>query len=205
MSGHDPDTIAFYDQEGATYAKWSAPKGSSPWLEKFLSLIDAPSPADARLLDYGCGGGWAAKRMVEGGYQVEAFDGSASLAEEAAKLTGLNVAVMRFEAFTAEARFDGIWSSFCLLHAPKAAMPVNLGGIARALKPGGRLYLGLKQGDGERRDKIGRFYSYFGADEITRLLTDAGFTGIDIRERGGAGYDGSDETMMHIFCRKSDG
>lgn len=198
---HDPDTLAFYDREGATYADWSAPKGEYPWLEKFISQ----TPDNARLLDYGCGGGWAAKRMLDAGRRVEAFDGSASLAEQASKLTGINVKVMRFEAFAAADRFDGVWCSFCLLHAPKASMAGNLAGIARALKPGGVFYLGLKQGAGERRDEIGRFYSYFGAQEITTLLSDAGFTGIDIRERNGEGYDGSEETVMHIFCRKSDG
>ena len=198
---HDPDTLAFYDKEGATYAEWSAPGDDYAWLEKFISM----TPPDARLLDYGCGGGWAAKRMLDAGRRVEAFDGSASLAEEASKLTGLNVKVMRFEAFAEEDRFDGIWCSFCLLHAPKSAMPVNLAGIERALRPGGLLYLGLKQGEGERRDKIGRFYSYFGAEEITGLLEAAGFADIDLRERQGDGYDGSKETIMHIFARKKDG
>ncbi|MEL7464716.1 MAG: class I SAM-dependent methyltransferase [Pseudomonadota bacterium] len=198
---HDPDTLAFYDREGATYAEWSAPKADYAWLEKFLSM----TPEDGRLLDYGCGGGWAARRMLDAGREVEAFDGSASLAEEAARLTGLDVKVMRFETFSAEARFDGVWSSFCLLHAPKTAMPGNLARIAAALKPGGLLYLGLKQGEGERRDKIGRFYSYFGAAEIDGLLKDAGFEAVDIREREGDGYDGAKETVMHIFARKTDG
>ena len=140
--------------------------------------------------------------MAEAGRRVEAFDGSAALAEEASKLTGLNVRVMRFEGFREEDRFDGIWASFCLLHAPKAEMPKNLAAIGRALRPGGLFYLGLKAGTGERRDSLGRFYSYFSSDEIRGLLSGAGFADIDIREKQGGGYDGVAEEVMHIFCRK---
>lgn len=194
----DEATLEFYDREGAAYAEWSAPKGEYAWLEKFLSL----TPPEGRLLDYGCGGGWAAKRMRDAGRRVEAFDGSAVLAEEASKLTGLNVKVMRFEALTAQERYDGIWAAFCLLHAPRAAMEGNLARIARALRPGGLFYLGLKAGSGETRDSLGRFYSYFEPDEIRALLAAAGFVEVDIREKEGGGYDGVPEQVMHIFCRR---
>ena len=198
MTNADDKTLAFYDQEGATYAEWSAPKGDYAWLEKFLSM----TPADGRLLDYGCGGGWAAKRMLDVGRRVEAFDGSAALAEEASKLTGINVKVMRFEGFAAEDRFSGVWASFCLLHAPKSAMPGALAGVARSLQDGGLFYLGLKRGAGERRDRLGRLYSYFEVDEIEALLADAGFSDIDVRLREGEAYDGETEPLMHIFSRK---
>lgn len=197
MSG-DKTTLDFYDAEAPVYAPWSAPKATFAWLEKFLSL----TPKTGRLLDYGCGGGWAAKRMLEAGYEVDAFDGSAGLAKEAATLTGLDVKVRRFENFDAKNRYDGIWASFCLLHVPRAEMPANLARIFAALKPGGVLYLGLKAGSGEKRDSLGRFYSYFEPDLITDLLATAGFTAPQIRLREGDGYDGQSETSMHIFTAR---
>ena len=197
----DDETLAFYDAEGATYAEWSAPEGDYAWLDKFLSL----TPPGGILLDYGCGGGWAAKRMLDAGRRVEAFDGSAALAEEASKLTGINVKVIRFEGFDAIERYNGIWASFCLLHAPRASMASNLGRIARALRPGGCLYLGLKAGSGEARDSLGRFYSYFEPEEMEAMLTAAGFTNIAIRLRESEGYDDTPQKIMHIFCEKTDG
>lgn len=195
---HDPETLAFYDREGATYADWSAPKGEYRWLDRFLN----ETPEDGRLLDYGCGGGWAAKRMLDAGRRVEAFDGSAALAAEASKLTGVNVRVLRFEAFDAPERYEGIWASFCLLHAPKKTMAGNLSRIFSGLRPGGVFYLGLKVGEGERRDSLGRLYSYFTPEEITGLLDGAGFTEIDISEKDGGGYDGVAERVMHIYSRR---
>lgn len=197
MSG-DKTTLDFYDGEAPVYAPWSAPKSPLPWLEKFLSL----APDTGRMLDYGCGGGWAAKRMLEAGYAVDAFDGSAGLAKEASALTGLDVKVQRFEEFDAKDRYVGLWASFCLLHVPRAEMPANLARIYAALKPGGVFYLGLKAGSGEKRDKLGRFYSYFEPEYITELLAEAGFTDPQIRLREGDGYDGTAETSMHIFTAR---
>lgn len=197
MSG-DKTTLDFYDGEAPVYAPWSAPKATFAWLEKFLSL----APETGRLLDYGCGGGWAAKRMLEAGYQVDAFDGSAGLAKEASALTGLDVRVMRFEDFDAVDRYDGVWASFCLLHVPRADMPANLARIHAALKPGGVFYLGLKAGSGEERDSLGRFYSYFEPAFITDLLAEAGFDDPQIRLRDGEGYDGAPEKTMHIYTAR---
>ncbi|QIE54147.1 class I SAM-dependent methyltransferase [Pikeienuella piscinae] len=197
MSG-DEATLRFYDREGANYAIWAAPSGEYVSLDRFIAM----SPADGRLLDYGCGGGWAAKRMLDAGRRVDAFDGSAALAGEAAKLTGLNVNVMRFEQFAESGLYAGVWASFCLLHAPREAMPGNLTRIERALLPGGVFYLGLKRGAGETRDSLGRFYTYFERDEIVKLLEDTGFHNIEIHENKGGGYDGVPEQVMHILCKK---
>ena len=191
----DKATLEFYDKEAATYAPWSAPDGPFAWLEKFLSM--AP---EGRLLDYGCGGGWAAKRMLETGRKVDAFDGSEGLAAEAEALTGLPVACHRFDQFEADAHYAGVWASFCLLHVPKAEMPANLAGIQNALQQGGLLYLGLKEGEGEHRDSLNRLYVYFREDEIEALLKEAGFTDIDIRIREDKGYDGVAVNGMHIYA-----
>lgn len=200
MSGREADgpTLGFYDRESAAYAEWSAPE-ESPWLAGFIAM----TPEDGRLLDYGCGGGWAAARMLAAGRRVDAFDGSARLAEEASRRAGINVRVMRFESLDAEARYDGVWASFCLLHAPRAAMPGNLARIARALKPGGAFYLGLKRGAGEARDTLGRFYVYYEAEEIRALLAAAGFTAIDLREATGESYSGDPDREMHLYSRKT--
>ena len=52
--------------------------------------------------------------------------------------------------------YDGIWANFSLLHAPRAAFPLHLMALKRAIKPGGLLHLGMKLGEGEGRDGLGR-------------------------------------------------
>ncbi|MFV0474018.1 MAG: class I SAM-dependent methyltransferase [Pikeienuella sp.] len=194
----DRATLEFYDRDGAVYADRSAPKGGYVWLERFISV----TPARGRLLDYGCGGGWVARRMRDAGRRVEAFDGAPGLVAEASRLTGLDVRLMDFDAFDAVARYDGLWASFCLLHAPRAAMAGHLGRIHRALRPDGVFYLGLKRGEGERRDSLGRFYVHYQPEEISALLDAASFADVEILEQGVAGYDGELSEGMHIYCWK---
>ena len=49
-------------------------------------------------------------------------------------------------------------------------MPSLLARLARALKPDGLLLATFKSGQGEVRDKIGRFYAYYDLDELQRLF-----------------------------------
>ncbi|RMD88504.1 MAG: SAM-dependent methyltransferase, partial [Alphaproteobacteria bacterium] len=52
------------------------------------------------------------------------------------------------------------------------------------------LSLGLKIGEGEGRDRLGRFYSYYTIEEIEALLAAAAFTLRDRDEGAGAGLSG---------------
>jgi hypothetical protein len=151
------------------------------------------------------------------GFKISAFDGSAGLAAEARLRYGIEVRVGRFEDLDDEGLYGGVWASFCLLHDTREAMPGHLARLARALIPGGwlylglkegtgesrdRLYLGLKEGTGESRDRLGRRYTYFGKAEIEALLKAAGFAKLEVTVEQATGYDGSKTGMMHILARR---
>jgi SAM-dependent methyltransferase len=197
MSG-DEATLDFYTREAAAYADYTSQEKRSPLLVRFAEFL----PAGGDVLDFGCGSGWGANRFNEMGFRAVGFDGSEGLAAEARERYGVDVTVGRFDSFDAEAAYDGIWASFCLLHDTRAAMPGHLVRLHRALRPGGALYVGLKQGEGESRDSLGRLYTYFGADEMTGYLTDAGFGRIEIETDQTTGYDGADVISMHIFAHR---
>jgi len=194
----DAQTIAFYDREAAAYAGYAAGDGDRRWLERFAARL-APGAA---VLDLGCGSGWAAHALGELGFAITALDASAGLAAEAQRRYGIEVTVADFASLDAVAALDGIWASFSLLHEPRAAMAGHLGRIRRALAAGGWLYLGLKAGEGEARDRLGRLYTYWGPAEIADLLAAAGFTDIEAAiDAGGAGYDGTPAALLHILAR----
>jgi SAM-dependent methyltransferase len=194
----DDPTIAFYDETAGAYADWSTPARPGRTLAAFMDSL----PPGGSALDLGCGAGWAAGAMAAKGFAVEAMDASARLAEEARRRHGISVRVARFEDLDAVARYDGVWALFSLLHMPKRAMPGVLARVHAALKPGGRLYLGLKAGDGEGRDRLGRFYAYYRPDEITGLLQDAGFGGVAVREFVDTGFEGGPSHGLHIFAAR---
>ena len=79
------------------------------------------------------------------------------MAARARALTGLPVKTLRFDEFSAPARYDGIWCCASLLHVAEAELPETFTRLAQALKPGGVWYLSFKRGSGEREQSGRRF------------------------------------------------
>jgi SAM-dependent methyltransferase len=183
----DNETLAFYDGEAAAYATYASDKAERVWLKRFTGKLAPGTP----VLDFGCGSGWAAHVFQGLGFKISAFDGSAGLAAEARLRYGIEVRVGRFEDLDDEGLYGGVWASFCLLHDTREAMPGHLW-----------LYLGLKEGTGESRDRLGRRYTYFGKAEIEALLKAAGFAELEVTVEQATGYDGSKTGMMHILARR---
>ena len=198
MTGGDAETLAFYTREAKSYADYASQEKRSPLLIRFTELL----PQGGRVLDFGCGSGWAAGRFAQMGFAASGFDGSAGLAEEARQRYGIEVEVGHFEDFSATAVYDGIWASFCLLHDSREAMPGHLSRLAAALQPGGVIYIGLKEGEGQSRDRLGRLYTYFSKGEMHGLLKAAGFDQIESEIEASTGYDGSPARSLHIFARR---
>ena len=76
----------------------------------------------------------------------------------------------------------GVWCQAALLHLPRALVPAVLGEFARAVRPGGQLYLAVAEGDGEAWEVATndgadrrRWFTYHREPELTGLLDDAGF------------------------------
>lgn len=194
-------TIAFYNHRAADYAE----RGEDETDHDALKAFAAALPSGAAVLDLGCGSGWAAAALRELGFAVTAMDASAGLAREAARRHGIEVRLGRFEDLEAHERFDGLWVHFSLLHIPRTRWPDLLARMRRALRPGGRLHIGLKAGEGSGPDRLGRFYSYATRAELAALLTEAGFVDIEIEQRSGSkGFDGSESDILLAVARRGD-
>lgn len=187
-------TLAFYDTHAADYADWSEPEAEPPRLAAFLDKL-APG---ARVLDLGCGTGWAAAKMGQRGFRVRAMDGSRGLAAQAKLRHGIDVEIAEFTDFNEFETLDAIWAFFSLLHAPRDRMPRHLSACSAALAPGGRLYLGLKAGTGSSRDPQDRLYTYYDAEELRALVRAAGFRDITLEHGAGKNYDGSPTENLYL-------
>lgn len=195
----DRETLAFYDGEANTYAEYLSNTPRVDLLDRFSAML----AVGAEVMDFGCGSAWAAAWLRDRGYRVSATDGSAGLAAEAMARYGIEVTVAPFEALSDIAAYDGIWASFCLLHDTREAMPHHLARLSAALRPGGAFYIGLKAGTGAKRDKLGRLYTYFGAEEMAGFLEAAGFDIAETLEESGQSYDGTPDSFLHIYARKA--
>ena len=175
----DRQTLDVYAKRGADYAAKFKTDRPDRQLAKFISAL----PGAAVVLDLGCGMGQSTAFMRDAGLQVEAWDASPEMAQLGRDAFGIDIVIATFGDLSAKSEYDGIFANFSLLHAPKSEMPDHLGRIAAALKPGGLLHLGLKMGEGQARDQLGRFYAYYQDGEITELLDAAGLD-VESREFG---------------------
>ncbi|MBB93061.1 MAG: SAM-dependent methyltransferase [Rhodobacteraceae bacterium] len=167
-----------------------------PALDHFMARL-APGAA---VLDLGCGPGNASAVMAAAGFAVTAVDASAEMVKLAARIEGIEARQARFDEITEIDAYDGIWASFSLLHAPRADFPGHLAALRGALRPGGVLCLGMKLGEGEKVDSIGRFYSYYSEDELRSLLEAAGFSVADTRVTTVTGMAGKPEPSISVMA-----
>ena len=190
----DKDTMAAYAANIEKFRDMVTKIGGNSRLDRFLARL----PKGAAILDLGCGVGDSAVRMRNAGFTVSCTDASPEMVATANELHGLDAVQKSFNELREEAAYNAVWASFSLLHAPRAEMPANLGRIHRAILPGGLFYMGLKLGAGEARDAAGRFYAYFGEEELRRMLAEAGFSVLAAETDSMVGLLGSPEPCIHI-------
>ncbi|MEB8387912.1 class I SAM-dependent methyltransferase [Rhodobacteraceae bacterium KMM 6894] len=183
----DPETLKVYADKARHYADLTASQGEDRLLASFIAAM----PAGGRVLDLGCGPGVAAHAMADAGLQTDAMDAVPEMVKMAARHPDVTARIATFDDISGVDHYDGIWSNFSLLHAPRADMPRHLRRIAQALKPDGRLHVAVKSGTGEQRDTLGRLYTYYTTEELCELLRDAGLTPGDITTGSGKGMDGT--------------
>lgn len=182
----DAETIRIYDSRADDYARVTTAERPDATLSAFIAAL----PPGGRVLDLGCGPGLSARHMAAAGLKVEAWDASGAMVALASDQPGVTAKQASFDDLTAVSAFDGVWANFSLLHAARADMPRHLAAIARALKPGGLLHVAVKEGEGERRDTLGRRYAYYTEAALSALLRDAGLTPGPFRRGEDMGLDG---------------
>lgn len=182
----DFETLKVYGDMADDYAALTEGSDGDPALATFIGAL----PSGAHVLDLGCGPGNAAAQMVKLGLSVDATDATQAMVDLANRHDGVKAWVATFDDLNGTDLYDGIWANFSLLHAPRGDMPRHLGAIRELLRPGGMFHIGMKTGTGEKRDDLGRLYTYYTAEELTELLSDAGFTPFSSRTGSEKGLDG---------------
>jgi len=167
----DPETLSVYAAKAAEYAKMTSGEAASPNLLRFISEL----PKGARTLDLGSGPGFAAGAMAAAGMEAHAWDPVPEMVAMAAAHPNVTARQAVYADLTDVTVYDGIWCNFSMLHTPLADWPDQFISIARALKPGGLMHFGTKLGVGEKRDALGRLYSYMTEESLMVLLRQVGF------------------------------
>lgn len=195
----DRETLKVYAEKAQDYAAMTdAQTMRDPSLQAFIAAM----PKGGHVLDLGCGPGASAAHMARAGLKVEAYDPVPEMVTMAAQHDGVNARQASFEDVSGTGLFDGIWANFSLLHAPRENLPKLLNNISQALKPEGRFHIAVKTGTGSHRDKLGRLYTYYTEEELTRLLNIAGFSVIGRRDGCDPGLSGEEAHWIALAARR---
>jgi SAM-dependent methyltransferase len=159
-------TINYYDVHAKEYCVLTRHADLTDAYDRFLIAL----PPGAHILDAGCGSGRDTKVFLDRGYKVTAIDASSQLARLAAAYTNHPCEVLCFQDMVFHETFDGIWACASLLHTPKNEMRDVIPRFVQALKPGGLLYVSVKEGEGERIADDGRFFSDYSRASFEGLL-----------------------------------
>lgn len=196
MSG-DPATIAWYEANAPRYTPGFG-QAPSRHLDAFLDRLER----GARVLELGCGGGRDSARIAERGFDLDPTDGTPAMVAKANERFAIGARHVLFEDLDAEDAYDAVWAHACLLHVPRADLPVVLAAIRRALRPGGWHYASYKLGDGEGRDLLGRLHNFPPARWLEDAYREAGFAIAASEQFRGEGADGTVRDWLALTVRR---
>ena len=164
-------------------------------LDAFAEEIKADSAGNyfepSPVLDVGCGPGHVALYLQKRGVEVEGLDLTYGMLAHARRLNP-EIRLVQGD-LTALPYPDGTWAGivafYSLIHVPREEMVAALGGLHRALRDGGILFMAFHVGDGDLHveDLWGHAVSLdfflFSSREMEGYLRAAGFTIAKVTER----------------------
>lgn len=156
-----------------------------PFDRSVLAGFAAGLGPGAQVCDAGCGPcGHVARLLADHGLVPTGIDLSprcielARAAQPGLAFEVMDMLSMRFEPGS----LDGLVAYYSLLYVPKAHLPRLFAEFRRVLKPGGKLFVAVKEGEGEGYidDPMGSgettFFASYTEPELKRLVEANGFT-----------------------------
>lgn len=108
-----------------------------------------------------------------------------------------------FGEIEGEACLDGVWACACLLHVPLGCLGEVLTRIYGVLKSPGVLFASFREGTGEGRDRLGRYYNYPSLATLEEIFREAApWSSLEIGRSTGHGYDGAAIEWLNCTATK---
>src|SRR5262245_54280130 len=142
---------ADYDRDAARYDDHPYPTTSHG---RFIDRLLASTPLGGTILDAPCGTGQYFARIREAGRHVVGVDQSAGMLGVAER-RGLarEMHLSGLQEMTFDHRFDAAMTVDAMENIPPEDWPVVLANLARAVVPGGHLYITVEEVDEDRIDE----------------------------------------------------
>ncbi len=182
MNNLNDQTVKGYDKTVAKYIDTSRQKVDGhlkAWIDKNLKSMDKTS----KILEIGSGSGRDADYFESLGYKMELSDASQGFVDHLSK-NGKSARLLNAITDDLGSDYDMVFADAVFLHFNPEQLGRVLSKIFEALKPNGLIVFSLKAGSGEevtdRKLDVNRYYCYWQADDIKKLLVKNGFINIEI-------------------------
>ena len=163
----------YYQRNAGDYHQRTFFIDPSAFLEPLRKRLDP----GCTVLDIGCGSGRDMLWLKNKGFSVSGFERSAGLAALARQNTRSNVIEGDYETFDfSDVPSDAILFAGSLVHISHEKLPQVFEWAIAGLRPGGKVLLSLKQGNGTGTDELGRVLYYWQANSLGALFQQFGFS-----------------------------
>jgi SAM-dependent methyltransferase len=186
-------TIRAYDDHAPDYR--DAPADLPPAIATAVGRFVGRVPAGGRVLEIGSGTGRDALALEQAGLSVRRTDITPAFVEllrggghQADQVDPLRDDLA--DPAAPDAAYDGVWANASLLHVDRDELPTVLARLAQATRPGGELFMSVKEGDGEDWSIHGnvtapRFFTFWRDEPLRSMVEAAGWSVREIvRARG---------------------
>ena len=149
------------------------------WIDKNIDRLGN----NPKILEIGSGSGRDADYFASRGYVMELTDASKGFVDYLNR-AGKTARLLNVLTDDLGSGWDMIFADAVLLHFKPVQLRMVLSKVYDALKPNGIIAFSLKIGTGEeitnRKLNVPRYFRYWEADEIRKVLTDAKYTDIEV-------------------------
>ncbi|MBQ9272861.1 MAG: class I SAM-dependent methyltransferase [Mogibacterium sp.] len=190
-------TIDYYDKNADSYYWATVAVDLNALRQKFASYL----PAEASVIDMGCGSGRDVMAFENMGHRAVGLDASKELVKLAQERLEVKAFTGDMSTYRAAEPYDGIWCCASVIHLNDEEKAKFFRNLERNLRPGGAIFISVKVGIETGVDKDGRYYSNCSEAELRDYLESAGCEVTDVvRTEDAMGRPGS--MWLNVFAKK---
>ena len=160
-------------------------------------------PAEARIIDLGCGSGRDVLAFRNMGFNAVGLDAAEELVKLAKERLEIPAIVEDMADWTADKPYDGIWCCASLMHLNDEDCRRFFSNLSYNLKIGGALYISVRSGIVTGTDDDGRYMKNFREEDMQDLIDRVKGLGISELWYSEDALSGRDFRWLNLIAKRS--
>ena len=166
----DKSTIDYYNRNADRYYWTTVGVDMGVFRKRFASYL----PNEASVIDMGCGSGRDVMAFSDMGHDAVGLDAAKVLLKLAEERLEIKTIAADMSEYITASPYDGVWCCASLIHLDDEEKARFFRNLERNLKPGGALFISVKEGIETGRDGDGVYTNNCTWEELKRYLESAG-------------------------------